>query len=172
MDLDGDGDTDVVTAAYAVDQFAWYENDGATPPGWTLHVIDSTTNADGAWDIEAADVDGDGDMDVVTAANIRDQFAWYENDGATPPVWTLHVIDTGTTNANGARDIDAVDLDGDGDTDVVTAANSSDQFAWYENDGSTPPSGRSMSSTPARSTPTARRPSMRWTSTATATPTW
>ena len=105
------------------DQFAWYENDGSTPPVWTLRVIDSgTTNADGAYEIEAVDFDGDGDTDVVTAAKISDQFAWYENDGSTPPVWTLHVIDSGTTNADGAQDIEAVDLDGDGDTDVVTAA--------------------------------------------------
>ena len=137
VDLDGDGDMDVVTAAAASSQFAWYENDGLTPPGWTLHVIDS--GATGAWDIEAADVDGDGDTDVVTAAWTADQFAWYESDGLTPPVWTLHVIDSNVANTDGARDIDAVDLDGDGDMDVVTAADASNQFAWYENDGSTPP---------------------------------
>ncbi len=86
---------------------------------------------------------------------------------------TLHVIDSGVTNADSARNLDAVDLDGDGDTDVVTAAYNSAQFAWYENDGSTPPSGRRTSSitTPA-AMPTAPTKSSRWTSTATATPTW
>jgi len=139
VDLDGDGDTDVVTAALLSDQFAWYENDGMTPPGWTLRVIDSGTNADGARDIDAVDLDGDGDTDVVTASRFSDQFAWYENDGATPPGWTVHVIDSGTTNSDSPLSIDAVDFDGDGDTDVVTAAMRSDQFAWYENDGATPP---------------------------------
>ncbi len=141
VDLDGDGDTDVVTAADNSDQFAWYENDGLTPPGWTLRVIDDNAggDADGARVINAVDLDGDGDTDVVTAAFNSDQFAWYENDGSTPPVWTLRVIDSGATHAASATDIDAVDLDGDGDTDVVTAARNSNQFAWYENDGSTPP---------------------------------
>ena len=140
VDLDGDGDTDVVTASNASDRFAWYENDGSSPPGWTSHVIDSgTTNADGAHQINVVDLDGDGDTDVVTAARNSDQFAWYENDGSILPVWTLRVIDSGTTNADEAYDIDAVDFDGDGDTDVITAAFASNQFAWYENDGSTPP---------------------------------
>ena len=139
-DLDGDGDTDVVTATFSNNQFAWYESDGLTPPVWTLRIIDNNVaNTQGAQDIEAADVDGDGDMDVVTAAAYSDQFAWYENDGLTPPVWTLRVIDNNIATAEGAYDVEAVDLDGDGDMDVLTAALYSDQFAWYENDGSTPP---------------------------------
>ncbi|MBW2462383.1 MAG: VCBS repeat-containing protein, partial [Deltaproteobacteria bacterium] len=89
-------------------------------------------NADSAIYIDAVDFDGDGDTDVVTAAGTSNQFAWYENDGMTPPGWTLRVIDSGATNADGATNIEAVDLDGDGDTDVVTAAATSDQFAWYE----------------------------------------
>ena len=136
-DVDGDGDMDVVTAANSTDQFAWYENDGSTPPVWTLRVIDNTVaNTDGAYDVEAVDLDRDGDMDVVTAALNSNQFAWYENDGSTPPVWTYRLIDNSITIP---RDIEAADVDGDGDTDVVTAASGSDQFAWYENDGSTPP---------------------------------
>ncbi len=117
VDLDGDGDTDVVTAAGASNQFAWYENDGTM--SFARHIIDNTANADGAYDIDAVDFDGDGDIDVVTAASISDQFAWYENDGAMS--FALHVIDD-TNNANEAREIEPVDLDGDGDTDVVTAA--------------------------------------------------
>ena len=50
------------------------------------------------------DLDGDGDTDVVTAAATSDQFAWYENDGSTPPVWTLHVIDSGTTTPMKPKD--------------------------------------------------------------------
>ena len=135
VDLDGDGDMDVVTAAAVSDQFAWYENDGSSPPAWTLRVIDSSVNADAAQNIHPVDFDGDGDTDVVTVAVIPDQFAWYESDGSTPPVWTLHVIDNNATNTDGANDIEPVDLDGDGDTDVVTGANLTDTFAWYETAG-------------------------------------
>ena len=36
---------------------------------------------DGANSVFAADVDGDGDMDVLSASQYDDKIAWYENDG-------------------------------------------------------------------------------------------
>ena len=124
MDLDGDGDTDVVTAAFTSISSPGTRTTGRHLPVWTLRVIDSSaTNADGAWDIEAVDVDGDGDIDVVTAAEqLRSVRLVRERRVDTPRSGRCRVIDNGMTNADDARDIDAVDLDGDGDIDVVTAA--------------------------------------------------
>ena len=48
------------------DTIAWYENDGNANPTWTKAVID--TSADGAWSVFAADMDGDGDMDILSAS--------------------------------------------------------------------------------------------------------
>ena len=44
------------------------------------------------------------------------------------------------TNMNGARDIEAADMDGDGDLDIVAVSQNDDTLAWYENtcDGSDP----------------------------------
>ena len=50
-DVDGDGDTDVVSGS---DNIRWYENDGSSPPAFTEHVI--STN--GANSVFATDVDG------------------------------------------------------------------------------------------------------------------
>ncbi|MEJ2628956.1 MAG: right-handed parallel beta-helix repeat-containing protein, partial [bacterium] len=41
-----------------------------------------------------------------------------------------------STAADGAKAIYAVDLDGDGDQDVLSASSKDDKIAWYENDGS------------------------------------
>jgi len=38
-----------------------------------------TTSADGATSVYAVDVDGDGDMDVLSASFSDDKIAWYEN---------------------------------------------------------------------------------------------
>lgn len=136
VDFDGDGDTDVVTAAHTGDEndtFAWYENDG-TDVGFFRHVIDSGLSADGASEIVPIDFNKDGFMDVATVASLGDTFSWYENDG-TNMGFTRHVIDAGTPDVSQqAEDIAPTDFDGDGDIDVVTARADS-AFAWHENEG-------------------------------------
>ncbi|MCP4965979.1 MAG: hypothetical protein GY926_12175, partial [bacterium] len=77
-----------------------------------------------------ADVDGDGDMDVLSASPYDDKIAWYENDGAGN--FTAHTI---TTAADDATSVTTADVDGDGDLDVLSASINDDKIAWYENDG-------------------------------------
>ncbi len=133
-DLDGDGDTDVVSASGNDFKIAWYESDGGSPPTFTERVI-STTSV-GATSVFATDVDGDGDTDVLSASALNNKIAWYENDGGSPPAFTEHAI---SYAANGALSVFATDLDGDGDTDVLSASYRDDKIAWYESDGGLPP---------------------------------
>jgi hypothetical protein len=134
-DMDGDGDLDIVSASATDDTIAWYENDGAANPSWTA--ADIATSADSAYDVHVADMDGDGDLDIVSASGTDDTIAWYENDGASDPSWTAADI---ATSANGARDVHVADMDGDGDLDIVSASKNDDTIAWYENDGTADPS--------------------------------
>ena len=55
------------------------------------------TNADGAHGVYVADMDGDGDMDIVSASQLDDTIAWYENNGAADPTFTAADI---VTNAD------------------------------------------------------------------------
>ena len=73
--------------------------------------------------IFAADIDGDGDMDVLSG---HDNIAWYEYD--TLGSFIPHIISN-----SAASSVYAVDLDGDGDMDVVGSSDGS--VNWYENDG-------------------------------------
>ena len=97
---------------------------------FTPHTI--TTNAVNARSVYAVDIDGDGDMDVLSASASDDKIAWYENDGNES--FTPHTI---TTNADGAISVYAVDIDGDGDIDVLSASRYDNKIAWYENMGVT-----------------------------------
>jgi hypothetical protein len=99
------------------------ENDGNE--NFTPHTI--TTNASGVFSVYAADVDGDGDIDVLSASWLDNKIAWYQNDGSE--IFTPHTI---TTSANGAQSVYAVDVDGDGDIDVLSASGMDDKIAWYE----------------------------------------
>ena len=76
---------------------------------------DIATSADGARSVFAADMDGDGDMDIISASINDDTIAWYENNGAADPSWTAADI---ATSADGARSVFAADMDGDGDMDI------------------------------------------------------
>ena len=77
----------------------------------------------------AIDVDGDGDVDVLSASSVDDKIAWYENTNGDGTSWTTHVI---TTAADGALSVFAIDVDGDGDVDVLSASWYDDKIAWYE----------------------------------------
>ena len=124
IDVDGDGDVDALSASGGDDTVAWYENDGSQ--SFTERVI--TESADFAWSVFAIDVDGDGDVDVLSASAQDDTVAWYENDGSQ--LFTKFVI---TDEADGPYSVFATDVDGDGDTDVLSASYPGDTVAWYEN---------------------------------------
>lgn len=127
-DLDGDGDLDVLSASWEDDKIAWYENiDGAGTFG-PQQII--STETDGAWSVFAADLDGDGDIDVLSGSLHDDKVAWFENLDGEGLFSSLHVI---STEADALRSVFAADLDGDGDIDVLSASQLDEKLAWYEN---------------------------------------
>ena len=127
LDIDRDGDADVLSASENDDTIAWYENNGSQ--SFTKRIISS--NADGARSALALDVDRDGDVDAIAVSSRDDTIAWYENDGAQN--FTLRVV---SNLADGVRDVFGKDLDLDGDIDILYASYEDDTVGWYENNGS------------------------------------
>ncbi|MFH1733859.1 MAG: VCBS repeat-containing protein, partial [bacterium] len=127
-DLDGDGDHDLLSASSGDDKIAWYENIDGLGTFGPQQVI--TTSAGDAQSVYSADLDGDGDHDVLSASMYDDKIAWYENLDGQGTFGPQQVI---TTSANGAKSVFSADLDGDGDNDVLSASSGDDKIAWYEN---------------------------------------
>ena len=124
-DVDGDGDIDVLSASLSDDKIAWYENDGGSPPTFEERII--STAAEGAQSVFAADVNGDGHTDVLSASFFDSKVAWYENDGESPPGFDERrdlVL-----GEDGQRSVFAADVDGDGDTDVLSASSFDDTIS-------------------------------------------
>ena len=75
VDIDGDGRPDVLSSSEADNTIAWFEQRDPFPnPGFIFHSI--STAADGAQSVHAADLDGDGDKDVVSASGLDNTIAW------------------------------------------------------------------------------------------------
>ena len=151
-DLTGNGSLDVAASDWRIgNSFAWFENHGES---WNKHVIEE--GADESRTIEAADFNGDGRPDLLAGARVGGEIIWYKNlGGEGDDLWEKHVIDT----APGPWHGHAVDMDGDGDLDVVitlwdfdpslvvgsspriaghreSGGKGLNQVVWYENDGS------------------------------------
>lgn len=140
-DLDGDGDQDLVTANQRSDDVSVLLNTTNTPDD-SLHSglyqegtaspysIDGTSTTPD--DLVIADLDGDGDQDVVTANHGSDDVSVLLNDGSAN--LALHAnspIAVGTDPAGLAT----ARLDSDNHEDVVTANSGSDDVSVLLNDG-------------------------------------
>ncbi len=79
--------------------------------------------------VATGDVDGDGDLDAVTADYVGGRVLLLRNDGAT---FTTVVVDEALP---GAYPVHMADLDADGDVDLFAGGYLSDTLAWYDNDG-------------------------------------
>lgn len=129
VDIDGDGDIDVLSGSEGTVAVAWYENNGAQ--SFTAHTITTNSTASHTRSVHAADVDSDGDMDVLSASVYDNKVNWYENNGSQS--FTARTI---TTAGSQARDVYAVDLDRDRDMDDLSASWNDDNMSWSENNGS------------------------------------
>ena len=118
-DLDNDGRLDIAccVANGSSNGAYWFRAPSNPKTGtWTrltVASLDSTNSMD------VADMDGDGDVDLVPAEHFGSKrMLIYENVNNASS-WTQHVVDTGKESHLGAR---IVDLDGDGDLDIVSIA--------------------------------------------------
>ena len=143
-DLDGDGDLDVISGSY-YGTFAYFENVGSAVSPAFVERTGGSNPLDGevVGDFSApalADLDGDGDFDLVSGEGYGDGvFLYYENTGsAVSPIFVERI---GVSNPLDGFDVggfstpNLVDYDGDGDTDLVSG-DGDGTFVYLENTGS------------------------------------
>jgi hypothetical protein len=124
-DLDGDGDPDIATNGY------WLENPGQDlSRPWSVGVIDEIWhNQTGDWSrnatkVAVADLDGDGRNEVLIAHSERTGYplALYRLDDPDSGTWSKTVL---LDSLPAAHSLQVADFDGDGRSDILTGVNRS-----------------------------------------------
>ncbi len=127
-DLDGDGKADIIGAAFDGDKITIWKNMGGSPVQW--QPFDLITGYNGAHRVDITDLNQDGKPDIIGWGYLEGSLSWWENTGSDFSLWIIHVVDNLlNTSCVG----EGVDIDLDGDLDIVSTGFSSNQVVWYEN---------------------------------------
>ena len=125
-DLDGDSNPDILAVSATDNTITWYENADGDGTTWNANVI--ATEVANAESVYAADLDGDGDTDVLTEAPSTGGLSWYENQDGSGDFSEAQDL---AIDITGATSILVADVNGDSAADILVAGGNT--IAWYEN---------------------------------------
>jgi hypothetical protein len=135
-DVDGDGDPDLV-AGNTGQANRLYLNNGTADPFSGVSGSDISTDAYTTLSVALEDVDGDGDLDLVTGNGNNQANRLYLNNGTASPFSGVSGSDIGT-DASNTMSVVLGDVDGDGDLDLVVG-NDGQANRLYLNSGTASP---------------------------------
>ena len=129
-DVDGDGHPDILVAGATANQVSVFFNSQGDASKWTEQTV--AQNFMGSRSVDAADLDHDGDLDLVGASLNGNEITLWRNDGGTPINWSTVAISNQFT---GSHRVQLVDMDGDGWIDILGTAYSISTIRWWKNPG-------------------------------------
>jgi hypothetical protein len=132
-DIDGDQYLDIVATSWKLHEVAWWKNSGSPTLSWSKNLI--VTGYTNAHDAQCADVNADGRVDVVAASSTPGSIKICYNTGIASSRWNIASV---TETFAGVKSLCIVDLDGDGDKDIVATADQANGIAWWENKSGNP----------------------------------
>ena len=134
-DIDRDGKLDILTGSKGK-MLHWYKQGDSATGTWKENMIAGPGKLDyDPLSIDAADLDGDGDLDVIAGEHSPPKpydcrLLIFENTDGAGTNWSVHVVNRGDEHHQGAQ---AVDIDCDGDLDIISVGWTHNKVLLYEN---------------------------------------
>ena len=154
VDLDGDGDLDLLGGSRHQARMFWFENRGGNPPSFREHRIE-VSGRSAPWqrgakrltgmNVAFHDFDRDGRLDIALQETPF-LVVWLEQPDDFAEAWAIHPI--GSIEPDSSTGLAVVDIDGDGRADVftggyseaprdrdgehITRASQTGRLAWFE----------------------------------------
>ena len=146
IDLDQDGDMDIIIGSRGEQRIAWFENLGRNDLSFTEHAIGVIGAQVSGFNMSYADINQDGRLDILIAS--RQKLYWLQQPPDINDGWLAHKI--GTFAPDTVTGLIATDINSDGHLDVMagsySAGDRSDEsdykindplgrLGWFENPG-------------------------------------
>ncbi len=126
IDINGDGNVDVLASGWNAHQIAYWTSDGNQQPEWTKHIVKQEFY--NAHDAHAIDINNDGRIDIIGCAAYEGKItAWYQQENGS---FTEENFESGF---NGVRAVSAADYNNDGQIDITAVAANKQQLAIFYN---------------------------------------
>lgn len=152
VDLDGDGDLDIIGGVRFPGQLIFFENVGEGGAiAFKAHPVEVSDGVRvGGFNLDYADMNGDGRLDIIGSSSRG--MAWIEQPDEPGAVWTYHYI--GYFWPDSETGLAVADINGDGRDDVILGSYSRGprdrdgaqvdrndalgRIGWFENPGDGP----------------------------------
>lgn len=129
LDIDGDGRAEIVSVDNINGCLVCFEYDGdpRDAASWRDYYI-SEGELPGAYDVAAADLDGDGEIEIAASGwCIGNDICCFKRRSG---IWDRHIIDSDMAEA---RAVCFADFNKNGKLDLLATACNDNQVVWYEN---------------------------------------
>ncbi len=122
VDLDGDGDIDIVIGTRGEDRLVWFDNPGDGSLNFIERAIGINGARMGGFNLEYADLNGDGRLDIIGAGvgAVGNGLVWIEQPARKGDAWNARYI--GTFAPDGITGLETADINGDGHMDVFVGS--------------------------------------------------
>jgi hypothetical protein len=146
VDLDSDGDIDIVVGSRGEARLVFFENLGTGGLDFREHAIGINGGSMAGFNLEYADLSGDGKLDIIGRS--RRDLAWIEQPSRPGDAWNAHFI--GSFQSDTVTGLEVADIDNDGDLDIIAGSYSEGdrendssidvngalgRLGWFENPG-------------------------------------